>query len=92
MASRFVSSIPMDRLTDFCRRNHIGRLAFFGSVLREDFRRDSHIDGLAEFERGHGPGLAFFGMQGELSALLGRDVDPHTPQSLSRRFRAEVLR
>ena len=29
--------IPRDRIADFCRRHHIRRLAFFGSVLRDDF-------------------------------------------------------
>jgi predicted nucleotidyltransferase len=28
--------------------------------LRDDFRRDSDVDVLVEFEPGHTPGLAFF--------------------------------
>ena len=47
--------------------------------------------GLVEFEPGYVPGLAFFAMQEELSALLGRKVDMHTPHFLSRYFRDEVL-
>ncbi len=50
-------------------------MAFFGSVLREDFRPDSDIDVLVEFEPGHVPGLAFFTMQQELAQLFGREVD-----------------
>lgn len=79
------------QLARFCRRHHIRRLAFFGSVLRDDFRPDSDVDVLVEFEPGHTPGLAFFDMQTELSELLGRKVDLNTPQSLSRYFRDEVL-
>ena len=83
--------VPMERVAEFCRRNHIRRLALFGSVLRKDFGPQSDVDVLVEFEPGHVPGLAFFGMQEELSALLGRNVDLNTPQFLSRYFREKVL-
>lgn len=78
-------------LAGFCHRNHIRRLALFGSVLRDDFGPDSDVDVLVEFEEGHVPGLAFFGMQEELGTLLGRAVDLNTPQCLSPHFRDEVL-
>jgi len=84
-------SIPHDALAQFCRRYHIRRLAFFGSVLREDFRSDSDVDVLVEFEPGHVPGLAFFAMQEELSRLLGREAELHTPGFLSSYFRDQVL-
>lgn len=78
-------------VTSFCRRNRIRRLALFGSVLREDFRPDSDVDVLIEFEPGHTPGLRFFAMQEELSQILGRKVDLHTPKFLSRYFRDRVI-
>ena len=84
--------IPADVIATFCARHHIRRLALFGSVLRDDFSPDSDLDILVEFEEGHTPGLAFFGMQEELSELLGRNVDLNTPGFLSRYFRDEVLR
>jgi uncharacterized protein len=83
--------IPRDSLTNFCRRYHIRRLALFGSVLRADFGPDSDVDVLVDFEPGHTPGLAFFRMQRELSAILGRQVDLHTANDLSPYFRQEVL-
>lgn len=84
--------IPIDRekLADFCRRHHIRKLAFFGSVLREDFRADSDVDVLVEFEPGKTPGLRFFSLEEELSLILQRKVDLNTPQFLSPRFRGEV--
>ena len=33
-----------ERLAAFCRRHHIRKLAFFGSVQRDDFRPDSDVD------------------------------------------------
>jgi predicted nucleotidyltransferase len=83
--------IPRGRLEAFCRRNHIRRLALFGSVLREDFGPDSDVDVLVEFEPGHVPGLAFFRLERELSDLLDQRVELHTPQFLSPHFRDRVL-
>ena len=79
-------------MTAFCKRNHVRRLAFFGSVLRDDFGPESDVDVLVEFEPGHVPGFACFDLQEELAAILGRRVDLHTKGSLSRYFRDEVDR
>jgi len=85
--------IPIDRkkIADFCRKHHIRRLAFFGSVLRDDFRPDSDVDVLVEFEPGCVPGLAFFAIEQELSEILGRRVDLNTPQFVSPYIRERVL-
>ena len=83
--------IPREGLAEFCRRNRIRRLALFGSALRDDFRPDSDVDVLVEFEPGARVGLAFITMQDELSELLGRKVDLNTPACLSPYFRKEVL-
>ena len=79
------------RLAEVYRRHHIRRLAFFGSVLSDRWRPDSDVDVLVEFEPGHTPGLAFFDIQDELSALFGREVDLETAGFLSRHIRDEVL-
>ncbi len=85
--------LPKDRLLEFCQRHHIRRMAVFGSALREDFRPDSDIDILVEFEPGKSPGLiGFTRMERELSELIGRKVDLNTPGCLSPYFRDEVLR
>jgi len=83
--------IPAGQIQSFCRRYHIRSLALFGSVLRDDFRPDSDVDVVVEFEPGHIPGLDFFEMQDELSAILGRNVDLNTPGFLSGYFRDRVL-
>jgi predicted nucleotidyltransferase len=84
-------AIPTERIEAFCRQHHICRLSLFGSVLRSDFRADSDVDVLVEFEPGFVPGLAFFGMEEELSQILGRKVDLNTPNFLSPYFRNEAL-
>jgi predicted nucleotidyltransferase len=84
--------LPAEEIAEFCRKNRIRRLALFGSVLRDDFGPDSDIDVLVEFESGHRLGYAFFGLQDELSRLLGHKVDLNTREDLSRYFRDQVVR
>jgi uncharacterized protein len=83
--------VPHEEIAAFCRRNRIRRLAFFGSVLRDDFGPDSDIDVLVEFEEGQTPGLAFFGMGRELEELFGRKVDFLTPGFLNKYIKERVL-
>jgi len=83
--------ISQQTIAEFCRRHHIRWLALFGSILREDFRPESDVDVLVTFEPGATPGFGFMGIQDELSEILGRPVDLHTPASLSKYFRDEVL-
>lgn len=81
--------IPRKELERFCRRHHIRKLAFFGSVLRDDFGPDSDIDVLVEFDPRHIPGFAFGGMGEELSEWFpGRYIDLKTPAC----FRPDTLK
>jgi predicted nucleotidyltransferase len=85
--------IPQEEIAAFCRRHRIRRLAFFGSVLRDDFTSGSDVDVLVEFEPDARVGLiGFAGMENELSRLIGRKADLNTPGFLSPYFRDQVLR
>ncbi len=89
-----MARIAVDRtqIADFCRKHHVRRLAFFGSVLGEHFGPDSDVDVLVEFEPAHTPGfIRLAAMERELSEVLGRQADLRTPEDLSRYFRDEVL-
>lgn len=84
--------IPQQQLAELCRQYHIRKLAFFGSVLRDDFTASSDVDVLVEFEEGHIPGLGFIDVQDDLSKLLGgREVDLVTPKFLNHRIKDRVL-
>lgn len=84
--------VPHDAIAAFCRERGIRRLAFFGSVLRDDFTPESDIDVLVEFEPERIPGLfKLVRYQDELSELLGRRVDLCTFAGLDRYIRDEVL-
>ena len=81
------------QIADFCRRHHIRKLALFGSVLREDFRPDSDVDVLVEFEPEHVPGLIrLYEIEEELRTLLGgHKPDVVTFKALNRWIRDRVL-
>ena len=85
--------IPQKKITRYCKKNHIKKLALFGSILREDFHPGSDIDLLVEFEEGYTPG--FFGlnrMEDQLSKFFnGKKMDLRTPNDLSRYFRNKVI-
>ena len=85
--------VPADRIEEFCRNNHVTKLALFGSVLRDDFGPDSDIDVLVEFEPGRVPGLLGLArMERQLSAILDdRPVDIRTAEDLSPYFRHDVV-
>ncbi|HEX8454861.1 MAG TPA: nucleotidyltransferase domain-containing protein [Longimicrobium sp.] len=84
--------IPTDQITAFCRRHRIRTLRLFGSVLRDDFRADSDVDFLVEFEPGAGVGLLTLAkMELELGEILGHKADLRTAAELSRYFRDDVV-
>jgi len=82
---------PPDIVREFCRRHRIRKLSLFGSILRDDFGPESDVDVLVEFEPGARTGLAFFGMEEELTKILGRKVDLNTPGFLSDYFKKRVM-
>jgi predicted nucleotidyltransferase len=68
--------IPREEIADFCRRWKITELALFGSAVRGDCGPDSDIDLLVSFAAGARWSLFdMVTMEGELQAILGREVD-----------------
>jgi hypothetical protein len=93
MKSKSHIKLPKQKIVEFCKRNHIQNLSFFGSVLRDDFMPGSDIDILVEFDPANIPGFFdLIRMEEELSSILGgRKVDMRTPEDLSKYFRNDVL-
>jgi predicted nucleotidyltransferase len=63
-------------IADLCRLHGVRRLEAFGSILRRDFRAESDVDILVEFEpAAAGSFQNFLDLKESLEALLGRSVD-----------------
>jgi predicted nucleotidyltransferase len=85
-------NIPGEKIAAFCRRNHILKLALFGSVLRDDSRPDSDVDVLVEFDPLAKIGFMALGrMRRELSNILEREVDLVLQDGLKPRLRHSVI-
>src|SRR5947209_20348872 len=79
-------------VAQFCRQHHIRRRSVFGSALRNDFRPDSDVDLLVEFQPGHTPGWEIVDLEEELGQLFGgRRVDVVNPKYLNSRLRDQIL-
>ena len=94
--SKLRIKIPENRLNDFCRRWQITELAFFGSVLRDDFNPNSDLDILVAFApEANWSLLDHIRMEQELSHLLNRKTDLYTKQAVeqshNRMRRREIL-
>lgn len=68
--------VRQEQIEAFCRKWKIRELALFGSVLRDDFRAESDVDVLVEFEPETRYTLFdFLDIQEELREMFGRPVD-----------------
>lgn len=84
--------IPMDKVLDFCRKWKIAEFSLFGSVLRDDFRPESDVDVLVEFEPDAPWSLwDWIDMIDELKAAFGRDVDLVSKGGLRNPFRRHAI-
>jgi predicted nucleotidyltransferase len=84
--------INKQKIDACCKKHHITYLALFGSILTSNFSASSDVDILVKFDKKHIPGLfGIYNIQEELKAIVGREIDLKTPNSLSRYFRDEVL-
>ena len=85
-------NIAHKRIEEYCRRNQIKRMAFFGSVLREDFSPKSDLDILVVFEPTARVSFMTLGkMKRELSKMFNRTVDLVPQQGLKPAIRDSVL-
>jgi predicted nucleotidyltransferase len=68
------------KLAPYCRRKGIIQLDIFGSSARGEAGRRSDVDLMASFQ--NNPGLGFFAMEEEMSAILGVPVHLLTRESV----------
>ena len=81
-----------EALSDICRKWKIRELSLFGSVLGNDFRRDSDIDVLVEFyETAEWSLFDFIEIADELGKLLGHRVHLIEKEGLRNPFRRRAI-
>jgi len=84
--------LPMEKIREICRRYHVRELSVFGSAVRGDFRPDSDVDVLVDFDpNGHVSLLDMIRMERELGELIGRETDLVSKAGLNPLIRDEVI-
>lgn len=84
--------LPQDEIRKYCATQPIKRLSVFGSATRNELTPESDIDLLVEYMPD--ARISYFDMGRhvtDLIAIVGRQVDLCTPNSISRYFRQDVL-
>ena len=75
--------LPMEKIAAFCDRWQVAEFSLFGSVLRDDFRPDSDIDVMVQFQPKAHPTFAMLEqMEVELTKLFHRNIDLITRQGI----------
>ncbi len=76
--------LPLDRIAEICRMSDVVQLFVFGSFLRDDFGPESDVDFMVVFRNDdYGPWMSRVQqLENDLSALVGREVDVVTKESV----------
>jgi predicted nucleotidyltransferase len=85
--------LPFDTATviDICRRNDVAMVGVVGSMARGEATDGSDIDLLVRFARPKSL-VGVIGLEQQLTAALGREVDLLTEAALSPYLRERILR
>jgi len=84
--------IPPEKIEIFCQRYQVRRMSLFGSVLRDDFKAESDVDVLVQFDPDARVSFMTLGkMQRELAAIFQRPVDLVPQDGLKPVIRNQVL-
>ena len=88
--------LPIEKIAEFCHKWQVTEFAFFGSVLRDDFRPDSDIDVMVQFHiNAHPTFRTLDQMEAELKTIFHREIDLITRKGIetSRNYlrRHEIL-
>ena len=83
-----IQKILLSRKQDLISRYHLKSIGIFGSCTREDFREDSDVDILIEYEKQMG--IEFIDLADELEAILKRKVDLVSRNGIKPKYFEEI--
>lgn len=76
-------NLPIEKIESFCHKWKVAELWLFGSVLKNDFKSDSDLDFMVQFQNDAKWSLwDHAGMEMELEELTGRPVDLITKKGI----------
>ena len=85
-------TLPRKKIAEFCKRWGITEFSVFGSVLRDDFSRDSDIDVLISIDpKAHIGLFELIDMELELEKMFKRPVDLVEKEGLRNPYRRREI-
>ncbi len=72
-----IEKIKLDQIQELCKSNKVKTLFVFGSVLREDFRKDSDVDFVVDIDEKDPFKYTdiYFNLKSKLEEILQHQVD-----------------
>ena len=72
-----IEKIKLDQIQELCKSNKVKTLYVFGSVLREDFRKDSDVDFVVDIDEKDPFKYTdiYFNLKSKLEEILQHQVD-----------------
>lgn len=88
-----INQSQIDQIADLCRSNKVKSLFAFGSVIREDFNRNSDIDLVVDFNESDPFKYTdlYFDLKNKLENLFKRKVDLIEERGIKNRFFRQQL-
>jgi len=83
-----IKTILLSKKNDLVSRYHLKSIGIFGSCTRDDFRDDSDIDILIDYEKQMG--IEFIDLADELETILKRKVDLVSRNGIKPKYFEEI--
>lgn len=85
-----ITKILQGKKSELSEKYHLTTIGIFGSVLREDFRDESDIDILIDYDQQLG--VEFIDLAEELESILERKVDLVSRKGIKPKYFDEICR
>jgi len=88
-----IEKIKLDQIQELCKSNKVKTLFVFGSVLREDFRKDSDVDFVVDIDEKDPFKYTdiYFNLKSKLEEILQHQVDLLEERAIKNKFFRQEL-
>lgn len=88
-----IEKIKLDQIQELCKSNKVKTLYVFGSVLREDFRKDSDVDFVVDIDEKDPFKYTdiYFNLKSKLEEILQHQVDLLEERAIKNKFFRQEL-
>jgi len=81
----------VDQKADIQKKFHVKKIGIFGSIVRNKQTKNSDVDILVEFEKGHKDFFNYMRLKYYLEELLNREVDLVIKEAVKPQIREKIF-